>query len=722
MMAAGSIVIDLLLKSGSFETDTKRAQKELEKLKREAADIGKVVGLAFAGAIAATAAFVKQSIDAADEMSKAAQSAGVTVEALSGLKYAADLAGVSFEGLQTGLKKLNTNIFEANQGSKSQAEAFKMLGISVKDAEGNLKSADGVLVELAERFSKMPDGVEKSALAVQIFGKAGTDLIPLLNSGANGIKELTDEADRLGIVLDTNTAKAAEEFNDQMSRVGYAFDGLKLQLASALLPLLNEFADAMVETSKASKGVTDTNVTTWAQDTAYAIAFTADAANAAVATFVQFGKSIAVVFNDIKTFSQVGALVANPISAFVNRDKVSKLIKENKAFTQAANEDLQAYLNGNYTRFRDSLSKTYESAAKSQKDFQKLVDIPVKGKGGKSGKTDRDFDLENFAKLQQDIADLINKSQEASGPELSRARQLQNELDAYERIDPAVKEYIQGLINIAKAQEQIDDLAKFDADQMEDEVKAEEERQRDIEKAMQDYEKLYTQLSEQNENLNIDLIADDKKRIAAQIDLENDRRIAVINSMKIEADERARLLELNDEVYEKLKKKSLETTDAITEFWKEAAHNMQDAMSDFFFDAMQGDLDDLAGNFKRTIDRMVANLLASKLLDSIGGEGFAKSGSPSSDSFLGGIGSFLGSLLPSFDVGTPYVQQDMVAKIHKGERILTASENRAFSSGAMGGGAVYMTINTPNADSFRKSQPQIMAEMQRGLNRGRRVT
>jgi hypothetical protein len=718
-MAAGSIVIDLLLKTGSFETDTKRAQKELEKLKREAADIGRVVGVAFAAATVATAAFVKQSIDAADEMGKAAQKAGVTVEALSGLKYAADLAGVSFEGLQTGLKKLNTNIFEASQGSKSQAEAFKMLGISVKDASGNIKSADAVLLELAERFAKMPDGVEKSALAVQIFGRAGADLIPLLNSGAAGIKELTDEAARLGIVLDTETALAAERFNDQLSRVGFAFDGLKLQLASALLPLLNELADLMVETAKGTKEVTDVDASSWAQDTAYGIAFVADAATAAIATFSQFGKSLAVVFNDIKTFSQIGALVANPIAAFTNRDKIAKLVKDNAAFTRAANDDLQSYLNGNYTRFRDSLTKTYSQAAKSQKDFEKLATIPEKGK---KGKTDRDYALEEFAKTQKEIADLIGRSQDASGPDLTRAQQLQQELDAYTRIDPAVKDYIQSLINVARAQEQIDDLMKFDEDQMEEVIKSEEERQKVIEQTAQEYEKLYRQITEQTEDANIDIIKSDKERIAAQLALENERRIAVINSMQIEADEREILLGANDELYESLKKKSLETTDEITEFWKEAARNMQDAMSDFFFDAMQGNLNDLAGSFKRTIDRMVADVLAAKAATELFGDEFGKGGKLGGivGSIFNGAGSFFGDLLPSFDVGTPYVQQDMVAKIHKGERILTAQENREFSSGQMGG-TVVMNINTPNADSFRKSQAQIMAEMQRGLNRGRRV-
>jgi hypothetical protein len=110
------------------------------------------------------------------------------------------------------------------------------------------------------------------------------------------------------------------------------------------------------------------------------------------------------------------------------------------------------------------------------------------------------------------------------------------------------------------------------------------------------------------------------------------------------------------------------------------------------------------------------------LTDFLFGKNFGETGEPGGvvGDIFGGIGSFFGNLLPSFDVGTPYVQRDMVAKIHKGERILTAQENRAFSSGGMGS-TVYMTVNTPDANSFRKSQPQIMADMQRSLNRGRRV-
>jgi hypothetical protein len=700
-MAAGSIVIDLLMKTGSFETDTKRAAKELEKLKKEAAAIGTAVGVAFAAATVATAAFVKQSIDAADEMGKAAQKAGVTVEALSGLKYAADLAGVSFEGLQTGIKKLNTNIFEASQGSKSQAEAFKMLGISVKDASGNIKNADAVLLELADRFAKMPDGAEKSALAVEIFGRAGADLIPLLNSGAAGIKELTDEAARLGIVLDTETALAAERFNDQLSRVGFAFDGLKLQLASALLPLLNELADLMGEAAKGTKEVTDSDASSWAQDTAYAIAFVADATTAAIATFSQFGKSLAVVFNDIKTFSQVGALVANPISAFVNRDKVAKLVKDNAAFTRAANEDLQQYLNGNYTRFRDSLTKTYDQAAKSQKNFEKLAAIP----NNKTGTSGRNQALESFAKQQQEIASLIQRASNLNSESLSPSESLQKELEAYTQLNPAVREYVQNMILSAKAREQAEQWSGILSEQIDREIESYNEAQEAqirFEGSIQDY---------------IDSV---QRSIDPTIELaDNIGKLQSALSLGI----------IDQEQYEQMvtfleesSKKTEETTDEITEFWKEAAHNMQDAMSDFFFDAMQGNLNDLAGSFKKTIDRMVSDLLASQLSDFLFGGEFGKSGELGgvAGDIFGGIGSFFGDLLPSFDVGTPYVQQDMVAKIHKGERILTADENRAFSSGSMGG-TVVMNIQTPNADSFRKSQPQIMAEMQRSLNRGRRV-
>lgn len=242
-MAAGSIIVDLLMRTGSFETDTKRGQKALRELKKEAQDAGKVIGASLAAVGIATAYAVQRQLEAADAAGKAAQAAGVTVESYTALAYAAQLSDVSTEGLNTALKELNKSL-------ASNDPAFKQLGVQVRGTNGEIKATDSVLAELADKFAKLPDGPTKAALAVQLFGKAGTQLIPLLNSGSAGIAKLTEEAKRLGVVIDSETAAAAEEFNDNITRLKKTSEGLQLQLAKELLPTLSDFSARTLKNAK----------------------------------------------------------------------------------------------------------------------------------------------------------------------------------------------------------------------------------------------------------------------------------------------------------------------------------------------------------------------------------------------------------------------------------------------------------------------------------------
>lgn len=242
-MAAGSIVIDLLMRTGSFETDTKRSQKALRELKKEAYDAGKLIGASLAGIGVAAAYAVGKQLEAADAAGKAAQAAGVSVEAYTSLAYAADLAGVNNESLSKSLLFLNKAI-------SSNADVFKDLGVSVTGASGDIRKADDVLLELADAFAKMENGPRKAELATKLFGRAGAELIPFLNSGRAGISALTAEAERLGVVIDTKTAAAAEEFNDNVARMQKATQGLTIQLAKEFLPVLSELAERTVKNAK----------------------------------------------------------------------------------------------------------------------------------------------------------------------------------------------------------------------------------------------------------------------------------------------------------------------------------------------------------------------------------------------------------------------------------------------------------------------------------------
>ena len=98
--------------------------------------------------------------------------------------------------------------FDASQGAKSQADAFKSLGVSVTDSNGNLRSADSVLLDIADRFAESADGADKTAIAMRVFGESGRTLIPLLNSGSDGIEQLTHAPKNLDSSLIPTPPKA----------------------------------------------------------------------------------------------------------------------------------------------------------------------------------------------------------------------------------------------------------------------------------------------------------------------------------------------------------------------------------------------------------------------------------------------------------------------------------------------------------------------------------
>ena len=257
MAALGELVVSLSANTAKFTEGLNKAeysaQKSFQKMSDNAKKYGAILGGIAVAGVTAFAYSVKQAIDAADDMSKASQKIGVTTEALSALKYAADLSGVSFEQLQNGLTKLSINIDEASSGTLRQVETFDRLGISIRNLDGSLKPADKALLEIADRFQKMPDGIEKSALAAQLFGlKMGSSFIPLLNGGSEALQKATYEAEKLGLILSGETGRAAEEFNDNMSRLKKSMDGFALVSAARLTPALVEITNAMAEATKES--------------------------------------------------------------------------------------------------------------------------------------------------------------------------------------------------------------------------------------------------------------------------------------------------------------------------------------------------------------------------------------------------------------------------------------------------------------------------------------
>lgn len=247
----GALRVVLGADTAALDKGLKDAQASLGAFASKLGTSMAVVGTAVAAAATAVGYAVKKSIDEADKMSKMSQSFGVPIDELSRLKYAADLSDVSLEALGKNVGKLSKNMAEAASGAISPAkQAFDALGISVTNADGTLKGSSEVISEIAGKFETYKDGAAKTALAMALFGKSGAEMIPLLNSGAAGLKEMSDEAEKFGIVLDAKTGKSAEAFNDNMTRLGKVWEGIVLQITSSLVPGLESLTSSLVDMAK----------------------------------------------------------------------------------------------------------------------------------------------------------------------------------------------------------------------------------------------------------------------------------------------------------------------------------------------------------------------------------------------------------------------------------------------------------------------------------------
>lgn len=251
-------------KLDKFARDTNKNLSTIEKIQKGAFDrlsksalvsataLGNFLGQAAYNAARAFVRMAGDAIDSADKLGKMSQSTGIATESLSQLEYAAALSDVSLEDLSTRLGKFGKNAVDAAKGSKAAADAFKQLDISVRDSDGSLRPTEDLLLDVADRFSKLEDGAAKAAIAQQLFGRNAQSMIPFLNQGREGIEKLRKEADAFGLTVNAKTAAAAEQFNDNLTRMSFATRGLVNQFIEGAIPTLTAISERFVNAASES--------------------------------------------------------------------------------------------------------------------------------------------------------------------------------------------------------------------------------------------------------------------------------------------------------------------------------------------------------------------------------------------------------------------------------------------------------------------------------------
>lgn len=698
----GSLVLELSANVARLEGDLRRgadaAGRELGRIGRAANRVRTLIGgIGIGISVVGIQRFAKAATDMADEMHTVSKRTGIAVEQLSALRFAAEQSGASFEALKPGLVFFEKTLAAA--GISGQETVSMLLG-------------------LADQLAATEDPAKKLELAMLAFGRsAGPQMVEFLTQGSEAIKAQMQAAQESGRVLSGEAAAAADELNDALGNLGQQALTAGLALGEGgLLPSLTGGVKAL--------GDFAAGITKFLQGDPKALP--------------EWATFAAVAFNELKAVFTVTGTALGALGAALSlplgegfRGGYKKIFEE---FESDARNIKASSQDGLFQTQKGPLVPKTEAADKGTVAGYLAGRAKKRGGtgGGGGGKSPAAQLAEDVEELEQSL-----RTQIATFGESSMAVQL------YELSLRGATE-----AQLAEARELAVSLQGMEDAEKEKKELADRERER-----AELYQSTLKDLAEGTQQNNLDLIASDQERAMAQLAIEQERWRAVIETYAAGTAERMRLEEgyaawLTAEqatITASMKTK----TDEMTEFTREAARNMQDAMADFFFDLMQGKLSDLAESFKRTIDRMVANALAARLANALFGEGFTGGGGGKGGGAVGGwvgsaitgIASLLAAQGAAFEsgggltrfAGGGIVRSPTVFRFAGGAGLMGEAGPEAIMplkrlpsgqlgvAAAGGGGmSVVMNIQTPDADSFRRSQGQILAQMNQALSRGRR--
>ena len=252
---AGRAFVELFADDSKLVRGLRRAQKKLKAFGQSIRAMGlKIAGLG-AAMLAPMLGAAKAFSSMGDEVAKMAKRTGASVETLSELRFVASQTGTEFATLENAFRKMQRSIYDAGRGLSTQTDALEDLGLKFKDLDG--LSPEDQFKLLADRISLVEDPTRKAAIAMSLFGRTGTNLLPMFASGAKGIEILQAEARRLGLTMSSEDAKAAEDFTDALDKLWKVVKMGVFHVGAALAPVLQQVAETI--TSVAMK------VSAWVQ-------------------------------------------------------------------------------------------------------------------------------------------------------------------------------------------------------------------------------------------------------------------------------------------------------------------------------------------------------------------------------------------------------------------------------------------------------------------------
>jgi hypothetical protein len=245
---AGAAYVEIFLDKNPLVRGLRSCERSLTSWGRSVSALGRKAMMAGASIIGALAGASIKAAAMGHDLEEMSKKTGVSVEALSGLSYVANQSGSSLEGLGKGFRFMQKNIFAAAGGTKAAVTALGQLGLTV---EGLQKlSPDEQFKEIAGRIGALADPTARAALAMKIFGRCGTELLPMFARGKDGINAMIGEAERLGLIMSSEDAKAAAEFYEETKKLTDVLKMGLFRIGSAIIPILKDLAEKFVQVIK----------------------------------------------------------------------------------------------------------------------------------------------------------------------------------------------------------------------------------------------------------------------------------------------------------------------------------------------------------------------------------------------------------------------------------------------------------------------------------------
>lgn len=237
---------ELLLEFGISVDDRglKKADRSILGVVRAAADgfnevteaAGKIIGV-----VSDVARFVSETIEAGGAMADAAAAAGMTTEAYQRLGFIAGLAGVETDALRQAVIRLQRSAIQASRGGSSElGRVYRQLGVNVRDSTGQFKDGVTLFREVGLALNNVTSQTERAALAQEVFGRSGAQLLPIFAGGEEGIARIEARFRELGGGMSGEFVAAADAADDAMSELSLAWTGLRSELVVALIPAIRD--------------------------------------------------------------------------------------------------------------------------------------------------------------------------------------------------------------------------------------------------------------------------------------------------------------------------------------------------------------------------------------------------------------------------------------------------------------------------------------------------